>query len=523
MTYQFPSHSGNMSALSASIPEVFQERPWGSTAVLGVVLYLIVEQIRYYRKTPNITSIGFIPVPIIGRWVAAIRFLVDPVKAILEGVARSPNGMFRIATLQEEFVIITDRHKVTEYLKAPDSVLSAQQGANDQQQIPYTMGYGVGHRTYHTQVVRGPITKAIGPKTPLMVDEASLALDDLIGSPNDWTPISLYDTIAMMVARISSRVYVGKSFCLNKEYLQNSADYAQAVVISAEILRVFPEWTKGFITRFLPVMKYRRAAERILGPYIQDRLDGKTDEYGNKPDDLVQQLIDAAPPVEKTMPQISERIMALNVASIHTSTMLTLRLVKVLTAALYSLSAEYDKYAPELRQEVADNLVNGEITAETLKNLPKAESFLRESGRFNLPGLMTMQRNALKEFRFSDGTVLPVGTKVGACSKILHYDPEVYQNPEVFDGFRFLDPKYAEVKENSPVNTSRSFHVFGHGRHPCPGRFLAVQEMKIMLSLLLLQYDFKLAPGDSPKPMMIGTMALPDTFLKVQFKARSEV
>jgi hypothetical protein len=52
-----------------------------------------------------------------------------------------------------------------------------------QQQIPYTMGYGVGHRTYHTAVVKGPITKSLAAKTPVMVDEAQLAFSDLIGTP----------------------------------------------------------------------------------------------------------------------------------------------------------------------------------------------------------------------------------------------------------------------------------------------------------------------------------------------------
>jgi hypothetical protein len=45
--------------------------------------------------------------------------------------------------------------------------------------------------------------------------------------------------------------------------------------------------------------------------------------------------------------------------------------------------------------------------------------------------------------------------------------------------------------------------------------------MKLMFSLLLLKYDFKLAEGDTPRSMFIATMAIPDTFLKVQFKARS--
>jgi cytochrome P450 len=77
-----------------------------------------------------------------------------------------------------------------------------------------------------------------------------------------------------------------------------------------------------------------------------------------------------------------------------------------------------------------------------------------------------MQRNARKEFKFSDGTVLPAGSKVGTPSLILHRDADVYDSPDEFDGFRFLDPKYVETKENNPLSTSRNFHVFGHGRHP---------------------------------------------------------
>ncbi|MBE3046096.1 cytochrome P450, partial [Candidatus Bathyarchaeota archaeon] len=65
-----------------------------------------------------------------------------------------------------------------------------------------------------------------------------------------------------------------------------------------------------------------------------------------------------------------------------------------------------------------------------------------------------MQRNARQEFRFSDGTVLPPGSKVGAPSFILQRDEAVYDNPGQFDGFRFLAPRYAASKETTPVNTT---------------------------------------------------------------------
>ncbi|KAI0024061.1 cytochrome P450 [Xylariomycetidae sp. FL0641] len=489
---------------------------YGQILVLLVLGYLAVNRYNYWRKTPDVTPVGFLPIPFVGSFIAAIRFLRRPVEMVYEGMANSKNGLMRISTIQGEYVLVTDRHKVAEYLKAPDSVLNMQDGANDQQQIPFTMGYGIGHRTYHTPVVRGPITQSIVPWTPLLCEEGSLAMDELIGSPADYEPIELYDAMAMTVARMANRVYVGTQFCRNKEYLRNATDYAQAVVITAELIRMFPDWIKHILIPFMPVTPHRRKGEVFLREYIQERLDGKLDENGQKPTDLVQRLIDAAPPIERTVPQLAERVMALNVASIHTTTM-------TFTGALYLLAAEPEKYADDLRREVIDNLEHGEITAATLSKLPKMESFLRESARVSNTGLMAMQRNARKEFKFSDGTVIPAGAKVGAVTHVLHRDAEVFENPDVFDGYRFYQPPGAsEAKPMTMVNTGTNFHLFGHGRHPCPGRFIAVHEMKIMFALLLLKYDFKLVPGTKPQPFFIATMCIPDTKLKVLFKARQK-
>ncbi|KAI0476569.1 cytochrome P450 [Xylariaceae sp. FL0804] len=501
-----------LSAIASSLPSISTYH-----ALLALFLgYLAINRYQYWMRTPNVMPVGFVPLPFVGPWVGTFRFLRDPVRLVKEGAAKSRNGLMRIATIQGEYVLVTDRRKVAEYLKAPDSVLNAQDGSNDQQQIPFTMGYGIGHRTYHTAVVRGPVTQSIGPWTPLLCDEAGMAFDDLIGRPtDDWKPVGLYDTIAMTVGRMANRVYVGKELCRNEEYLKNAADYAQAVVITAELIRLFPDWIKWILVRFMPVMRHRKKGEEFLRDYIQERLDGKLDENGQKPTDLVQRLIDAAPPVEKTVPQLAERVMALNVASIHSTTM-------TITAALYALAAEPEKYGDVLRKEVIESLEDGQITAASLAKLPKMESFLRESGRLNNAGLMAMQRNARKEFRFSDGTVLPPGSKVGAVTLALGRDPEVFGDPEVFDGFRFYSPEPTETKQPTMLSTGTNFHLFGHGRHPCPGRFLAVHEMKIMFALLLLRYDWKLAPGTKPEPFYIATMCIPDTQLRVLFKSRKD-
>lgn len=43
-----------------------------------------------------------------------------------------------------------------------------------------------------------------------------------------------------------------------------------------------------------------------------------------------------------------------------------------------------------------------------------------------------------------------------------------------------------------------------------------------MFAALLLRYDFEFAPGIKPKEIYVATMALPDTTVKVLFKARNE-
>lgn len=45
---------------------------------------------------------------------------------------------------------------------------------------------------------------------------------------------------------------------------------------------------------------------------------------------------------------------------------------------------------------------------------------------------------------------------------------------------------------------------FGFGRHSCPGRFFAANEVKIALCHILLKYDFKLAEAERPEHERVG-------------------
>lgn len=117
-----------------------------------------------------------------------------------------------------------------------------------------------------------------------------------------------------------------------------------------------------------------------------------------------------------------------------------------------------------------------------------------------------MRRIVQKDFRLSTGLEL----RKGMCVVVDGYrmwDPEIHENPDKWDGYRFLKLRSQEGKENVSqlVTTSADHIAFGHGEHACPGRFFAANEIKVALCHLLMKYDWKLAQGTDFTPITMGT------------------
>lgn len=108
-------------------------------------------------------------------------------------------------------------------------------------------------------------------------------------------------------------------------------------------------------------------------------------------------------------------------------------------------------------------------------------------------------------------------------------DPEFYPDPEKFDAFRFekvragaADPQIAG-KAMFAASNHQSM-AFGYGRHACPGRFFASNEIKAIMVYLLRNYDFRFKEGQTrPESLLFETQNLPNHEATVLFKRREVV
>jgi cytochrome P450 len=100
-----------------------------------------------------------------------------------------------------------------------------------------------------------------------------------------------------------------------------------------------------------------------------------------------------------------------------------------------------------------------------------------------------------------------------------------------FHPWRYADVRSIPGQENNHqfVTADANNPSFGYGRHACPGRFFASNEIKVLVVELLRRYDMALGPrGEGvkegftrPKTLEFGFAYAADPKAKVYFKSRN--
>ncbi|KAJ0280642.1 hypothetical protein COL940_006139 [Colletotrichum noveboracense] len=388
---------------------------------------------------------------------------------------------------------------------------------------------------------------------PKFIPELKKLSDTVLGfqeaTNEDWTEVPINNKLFRIVAMGSGRVFVGPELCRNEAYLDTAINYTVDMVNAVLGVMGLPAWRRRFSSRRLPEVKklFQRfkEAEDFLGPAVTARRDAMAKADYEKPDDMLQWLIDAQDKSKHGSRNDAELAiwqLGASFTAIHTTT-------ATATNALYTLASMQD-IIPVLREEIQEALAGSgnEFTNAALQNMVKLESFLTESMRtYPMSAGMTFpldfwnatpltqllanaQRKVLQPFTLSNGQTIPSGVLIELPSAAVNMDDNLYPSSSQFDAFRFSKLRQNKVKATEDgtevghlfSSVGQKSLNFGFGRHVCPGRFFASVEIKMIVAIILLNFDIMLAEGETEryKNIEIGVQSMPDPAKTIRLKRR---
>ncbi|KAK8108383.1 P450 monooxygenase [Apiospora sp. TS-2023a] len=482
--------------------------------------------------------------PIVRQWksLTSSKSILHNVyqKQLVDHQPYTLNGMFGDA-------VVLPPSMMPWLLAQPEQHLSAKWAQLDALNIPLTfLNPDIGIHPIHEPIIRRTLTAHLDGITGMLHEEVALALDELWGGGKDtgdtketWREVNLDYTIRRVVARASNRVFVGLPLCRDDDYIENCISYTTWVSTSGLLISTLPRWLKSSLGLAFttPIrMVYSRCAKHLL-PYFRDLVSGNNAAemrpssrqhlFSTWLVDNSQKLSDDSP--ERTLEYLSRRIMALNFAAIHTSTLTTSNLLLDLfsTTTSPSQAAPAPPYTAEALS--ATSTAIRLLRDEALTNAAARQRAAREHAPLGprAQGSDPQDHARVPGVTLPDGHgYLPPGTMVCVSGWGLHHDEALYTRPYEFVWDRFVggdannsssstlasegqeEAEEAKATAAAAAETDRQFAAWGIGKHACPGRFFAVDLIKIIVGKILTDYEVKLGK-ERPENVWIEYTMIP--------------
>jgi len=235
----------------------------------------------------------------------------------------------------------------------------------------------------------------------------------------------------------------------------------------------------------------------FVDPYLQQPLFKKRDEARERLEQIVSELIARRRNAGKTWGDALETFMTGTYAdgSHLSDTEVTGLIIATMFAGHHTSSGtaaetlvELARHPEHVKGIVAelDELYrqSDELSHNSMREMPKLESFIREVLRLH-PPLVVLMRRVMQDVTYKHYRI-PAGKTVAVSIFESHMDPEYFPEPARFDPTR-------EEPERM-----FAYIPFGGGRHKCAGNAFAILQLKAIFSALLRRYEFELVgpPAD---------------------------
>ncbi|KAL7621684.1 hypothetical protein AAE478_009011 [Parahypoxylon ruwenzoriense] len=477
-------------------------------------------------------------------------YLDNAVELYKQGYKKFKNSIWRITSSDGDVVILPLKY-TEELRKIADDIVNNAKALDKLTEAKFTGLKADNPLMIH--IIKADLTHNLPKVNQLLTLEVARTVPEELGPCTEWTEVNINQKLLRIVAIVSGHIFIGPELCRSPEYLHASIRFTVDLFTAAARLKRWPRLLRGLVKYFVSelddVQEHRRAAHEFLKPVLRQRRE-RAKQGEEMSSDLLQWIIYKADKYDvKTDEEIAEIQLNLSMAAIHTTTMTATHMyvqcsrspinsnltdlftnLSVITS-VYDIVGHCPEVIPEIREEIRSVLAANDniMTTQALFQMKLLDSVMRESQRCNPATPVRLVREVLKTFKFSDGTEIPAGTTIGLPHLSTVQDPEHYPDPLTYNPHRFAKIRSGEAEDplNYPsreqyqfISVTKENMGFGFGRHACPGRFFAANEIKLICARLLMDYDIKLPDGVKARyPNIVrGNAITPDSTKTIMVK-----
>lgn len=170
-----------------------------------------------------------------------------------------------------------------------------------------------------------------------------------------------------------------------------------------------------------------------------------------------------------------------------------------------------------LNREVREAFPSGDVASVTYgaaSKLPYLGAAIKEALRVHPSVGMPLVRIVPPDGATICGQFFQPGVEVGVNPWVVHRDPTVFGDPDIFRPERWLRE---HTSEEQIRDMNRSWIPFGHGAHTCSGRWISWMEVHKATATLFSVFDMELVDGGEAYAFC-NLWLTPQTGLKVSVK-----
>lgn len=154
-----------------------------------------------------------------------------------------------------------------------------------------------------------------------------------------------------------------------------------------------------------------------------------------------------------------------------------------------------------LLTELTDNGITSsdDVTVQSVQDLPYLNAVINETLRIHPPVPSMTVRDTPAEGLKIGATILPGDITLYTPVYSIHRSPQAFERPDEFVPERW-------TTQPALIRNKKAFAPFLIGSYSCIGRQLAYMEMRTVVSKLVLGFEVALAPGESGRRLLRGSL-----------------